>query len=477
MLRNRSKIALICCTLLLSCNSTQIPDAFTAEQARLFAQEKWSTVPDLVEKIQTPNISKVYLRTIRAEGEIDYRPILQAAIDSCHLAGGGRINISPGIYNIRGPLHLRSSVHLHLQEDATLMFSDDFQDYLPLVKVRWEGTVCWNYSPLIYAYQQDHIHLSGMGTINGNGKNWSVAWRKMQDPDKKRLRQMGNDLVPENERVFGTGFLDLDGDGKDDGFGDGKIHYLRPTLVEFYECQNILIEDLTFRNAPFWTIHPVFCSSVQCKNLKIFGGYLNDDGIDPDSSEGVLIDSCYIETHDDAIAIKAGRDQDAWSRLGTKNIIIRNCTLNSGVNSFAIGSEMSGGVENVFVQNCHLAQGRHGLNFKTNLDRGGTVKDIFFRDITVDSLAEALFIFRMDYHGYRGNHFPTNFSGFYAQNIRAKNGGKVVFKIVGVEDAPISQVYLENISVDQAITNYELAYAEEIIFEQVRIKQENILIE
>ena len=477
MLCIRSKITLICCTFLLSCNSTQNLDSFSAEQARLFAHEKWSGIPELVEEIQLPNISEAYLLTIRPTGETDYRPILQAAIDSCHLAGGGRIDIDPGIYNISGPLHLRSEVHLHLHEGATLMFSDDFQDYLPLVKVRWEGTVCWNFSPLIYAYQQSNIHLSGKGTIDGNGETWSVGWRKMQDPDKKRLRQMGNDLLPENQRVFGTGYLDLDGDGKDDGFGDGKMHYLRPTLVEFYECHNILMEDLTFRNAPFWTIHPVFCSSVQCKRLRIMGGYLNDDGIDPDSSEGVLIDSCYIETHDDAIAIKAGRDQDAWSRLGSKNIVIRNCTLNSGVNSFAIGSEMSGGVENVFVENCHLARGRHGLNFKTNLDRGGTVKDIFFRDITVDSLIEALFIFRMDYHGYRGNHFPTNFSNFYAQNIRARNGGQVALKIVGVEDAPISQVYLENVTVDQATTSHELAYVEEIIFDQVSIKNEKIFIE
>ena len=212
--------------------------------------------------------------------------------------------------------------------------------------------------------------------------------------------------------------------------------------MEFYRCTQIEINGLTFRNPPFWTIHPVFSKSVIIKNVQIFGGYLNDDGIDPDSSEDILIDSCYIETHDDAIAIKAGRDQDAWHRPGCRNIIIRNCVLNSGVNAFAIGSEMSGGVENVFVEDCRLLRGRHGLNFKTNLDRGGSVGNIFFRNIKADSLSDALFIFRMDYHGYRGNNFPTHFKGFFATEIECQYAGQTAFKLVGIPEAPIRDIYL-----------------------------------
>ena len=138
---------------------------------------------------------------------------------------------------------------------------------------------------------------------------------------------MGNDLIPEDQRVFGDGFLDLDGDGKDDGHGDGRSHYLRPTLIEFYNCEHILISDLTLKNSIFWNVHPVFCTNVTIRGLNIHGGYLNDDGINPDSCEDVLIEACSIETEDDAIAIKAGRDQDAWERPPSQNIIIRNCTL------------------------------------------------------------------------------------------------------------------------------------------------------
>mgnify|MGYP001797418930 CR=1 FL=1 len=228
---------------------------------------------------------------------------------------------------------------------------------------------------------------------------------------------MGNDLVPEAQRVFGNGFLDLNGDGQDDGYGDGQPHWLRPSLVEFYECENVLIAEPTLRISLFWTVHPVFCRNVCIRGLRVYGGYLNDDGIDPDSCTDVLIEDCYIETKDDAISIKAGRDQDAWQRPPCRNILIRNCRLNSGVNSFCVGSEMSGGVENGFVEDCHILNGKHGLNFKCNLDRGGQVQHIYLRNITIDTVREAMFIFRMDYHGYRGNNYPTKINKFYAANI------------------------------------------------------------
>ncbi|MBA7548505.1 hypothetical protein ES705_40965 [subsurface metagenome] len=312
--------------------------------------------------------------------------------------------------------------------------------------------------------------ITGKGIIDGAANAWSREWREHQNPDKARLRQLGNDTVPEQQRVFANGYLDLDGDDEDDGYGDGMQHYLRPTLIELYECEGVLIEGLTLRDSPFWTVHPVFSKNVTLRNLKIYGESLNDDGIDPDSSEDVLIEGCEIKTHDDAIAIKAGRDQDAWDRPGSRNIIVRNNHLLSGVNALCIGSEMSGGVENLYAYDNYIAGGKHALNFKCNLDRGGQVQKVYIKDIEIESCQDAMFIFRMDYHGYRGNHFPTKFNDFYVSGIKCKKVEMTPFRIVGVAEEPITRILLDNITIDEVGEESVIEFAESLLFNEVRIQ-------
>jgi polygalacturonase len=451
---------------------------FTYRRAQEQMHAGWQRAARLAERIQPPTFPErtISVRTYGAvpDSTYDSHPAFAEAIRTCHAAGGGRVVVPAGTYLSNGPLRLLSNVNLHLEAGATILFGSDPADYTPLVKVRWEGTVAYNYSPLVYAYQQENVAISGRGTLDGQTEGTWSRWKrgndgKNQEADKKVLREMGNDRVPDEQRVFGHGFLDQDGDGQDDGYGDGQKHYLRPTLVEFYECENVLIEGVTLKSSPFWTVHPVFCTNVTIRGLDIRAGTTNDDGIDPDSCTDVLIEDCTINTHDDAIAIKAGRDQDAWNRLPAENILIRNCTLASGVNAVCIGSEMSGGVRNVFVEKCELRDGKHALNFKTNLDRGGQVEQVYIRDIDVESCDEAMFIFRMDYHGYRGNNFPTRFNDFYVSNIRCARVAERPFKIVGVEAAPIRRVLLDSIQVEQAGAASQLEHTEGILTHQVTI--------
>jgi len=449
---------------------------FSGRQAETTAQEAWEELPARLAKIKAPEFPGATFSILdfgaRSDTAFDSRPAILSAIAEAAKAGGGRVLIPAGHFQCNGPIHLKSGVTLELSKGAVLRFSDCPEDYLPAVKVRWEGTVCWNWSPLIYAYQQQNIGVIGEGLLEGNGKQWSVDWREKQKPDKKRLRQMGNDVVPDEQRVFANGFLDLDGDGQDDGYGDEQKHYLRPSLIMFYDCENILLEDFTAQNSPFWTIHLPFCKNVTVRRLNVYGEVMNDDGIDPDSSEDVLIEDCYIETHDDAVAIKAGRDQDAWERGPSRNIIVRNCVLNSGVNAFAVGSEMSGGVEEVFIENCRLKAGQHALNFKTNLDRGGTVQKVFIRRIQADSLEKALFIFRMDYHGYRGNQYPTQFQDFYVNDLQCNYVGGNALQIIGVEEQPIQRIWLKDIRVEYAGHPALIEQAEEIVYENIQINQQ-----
>jgi len=420
-------------------------EPFNIEVAKANERAGWEMVPSILGRINPPTIPSQTFNIIdyggKGDGTMDHRQIIAEMIDQAAQRGGGQIVFPEGDYLVDGPIHLKSNIELHLEKGSRIFFSDHAESYLPAVKVRWEGTVCYNYSPLIYGIGLKNIAITGEGIIDGNAVNWSKTWRKKQKPDKAVLRQMGNDRIPEEQRVFANGFLDLNGDGQDDGYGDGQAHYLRPTLLQLYECENILIEGVTFRDSPFWTVHPVFSKNITIRNLTVLGSVLNDDGIDPDSCEDVLIEGCTIQTRDDAISIKAGRDQDAWDRLPSRYIIVRNNRLLSGVNAFCIGSEMSGGVEYVFAEKNTIANGKHALNFKCNLDRGGQVQHVYLRDFEIESCKDAMFIFRMDYHGYRGNHYPTKFNDFYISNIRCASVKKTAIEIVGVADEPISRVF------------------------------------
>lgn len=459
-----------------------IPESdFNIDSAHKLAQEGWEMVPDILKRIEPPKFkADTFLVTdfgASGDGVTPNKRAFDSVIAKCANTGGGVVVVPTGNYYFDGPIYLKSNVNIHLKEGAGLYFSNDPDHYLPLVKVRWEGTVCYNYSPLIYSYQEKNIAITGTGTIDGNGLEWSEEWRKRQKTDQNRLRQMGNDLVPDNQRVFGNGFLDLDGNGKDDGFGDSQQHYLRPGLVQFYECQNILVEGVTLRNSPFWTLQPVFSSNIIFRDLRIYGEILNDDGIDPDSCEDVLIQGCIINTHDDAIAIKAGRDQDAWDRPGSKNIIIRNNELQSGVNALTIGSEMSGGVSFVFMEGNKIAGGKNALNFKTNMDRGGSVNNIYIKDIEVASCDETLFKFRMDYHGYRGNLYPTKFNNFFVSDISCRLVQGVAIKIIGVEEQFVSKIFFKNIKVQKAEKPLELEHVDAVLFEEVYVNGELLEIE
>ena len=449
-------------------------ESFTYKQAKKLETKAWDELPGILDRIIPPQFPdrQVPVSNFGGIGDSVTNNYLafEKAINDLAVSGGGMLNVPPGQYFIDGAIHLKSHINLHIEEGARIFFSNNPDSYLPAVKVRWEGTVCYNYSPLIYGYQLENVAITGKGIIDGTANAWSKEWREHQNPDKARLRQMGNDTVPEQQRVFAKGYLDLDGDDEDDGYGDGMQHYLRPTLIELYECEAVLIEGLTLRDSPFWTVHPVFSKNVTLKNLKIYGESLNDDGIDPDSSEDVLIEGCEIRTHDDAIAIKAGRDQDAWDRPGSRNIIVRNNHLLSGVNALCIGSEMSGGVEGLYIYDNYIADGKHALNFKCNLDRGGQVQKVYIKDIEIESCQDAMFIFRMDYQGYRGNHFPTKFNDFYVSGIQCKEVAKTPFRIVGVEEEPITRILLDNITIDEAGEESVIEFAESLVFNEVRIQ-------
>lgn len=417
----------------------------------------WSRVPHILARIMAPTFPgrdfNVTDYGAVADGDTDCRSAITAAIEACATAGGGRVVLEEGDYLVNGPLHLKSNVNLHLAEGATIRFGVNPEDYLPPVLVRWEGTRCYNYSPLIYAYQQEDIAITGSGTIDGQTAKFWYLWKLIHEPDKASLRKMGRDLVPVAERVFGAG------------------HFLRPTLIEFYECENVLIEGVTVKSSPFWTIHPVLCTNVTVRKVMVDRGKSNDDGCNPESSQYVLIEDCTFYTQDDNIAIKAGRDNDAWVENGgrsTENVIIRNCSFRGETGALTIGSEMSGGVRSIFADNCTMDTTRRPFYIKSNTDRGGIVEDLHYRDIKISHATDAVMLIQLDYKGGTGGKYPATFRDFHFENIVC-NSASTGFRITGLPDKAVDSIFINGLTINSVEQEAEIVYVHNLVLDAVEL--------
>lgn len=358
---------------------------------------------------------------------------IQEAIDSCSLNGGGRVVVEKGIYHLDGPLNLKSDVNLHLEEGAYLKFSGKSSDFLPVVHTRWEGTELYGHSPMIYAYHANNIAITGKGTIDAQGGIEFAKWAAIEADDRDRLREMGDKLVPVRERIFGEGTV------------------LRPSCIQPFGCSRILIEGITIKDSPFWTIHPVYCDNVIVRGVTIDSHFPNNDGCDPESTYNVLIENCTFRTGDDAIAIKAGRDTDGRNiGRASRNIVIRNCKFYSECNGLCIGSEMSGGVSDVYMSNIEIGTVKNALYFKSNKDRGGYIRNVYVDSIKIERTKGAILRFETNYFGYRGGNYEALYEDFIIKNVHAGLSDNYAFFMDGNESRKIDDICIENFYVDNA---------------------------
>ena len=260
-----------------------------------------------------------------SEADFDNTKAIAKAIEACHKAGGGKVVVPAGTW-VTGPIHFKSNVNLHLEENAILNFTDNPQDYLPAVFTSWEGMECYNYSPLLYAYECENIAISGKGTLKpqmGTWKKW-FARPEAHMNASKTLYTMSSTDVPVDERQM----------------AEGENNF-RPHLIHFNRCKNIVLEDFKIRESPFWTIHIYMSENGIARNLDVRAHGHNNDGIDLEMTRNFLVEDCIFDQGDDAVVIKSGRNQDAW-RLNTpsENIVVRNCTVLKGHVLLGIGSEI-----------------------------------------------------------------------------------------------------------------------------------------
>ena len=323
----------------------------------------------------------------------DNQKAINKAIATCSKNGGGRVVIPGGTF-ITGAITMLSKVNLHIEKNGVLLFA--FQPELyPIVPTRWEGIDCWNLQPCVYAYKQTDIAITGQGTIDGGGENdtwwkwcgkdhygWKEGIISQKSGSRARLLKMAEDGVDMNERKFGP--------------QDG----LRPQLINFNQCDGILIEDVTLLRSPFWVIHPLLSKNITVRGVHINNDGPNGDGCDPESCDGVLIENCFFNTGDDCIAIKSGRNNDGrlWGRP-SENIIIRNCEMQNGHGGVVLGSEISGGCRNVFAENCKMDSPDldRVIRIKTNTCRGGIIENLYARNIEVGQCGESVLKINLDY--------------------------------------------------------------------------------
>lgn len=388
---------------------------------------------------------------------------INSAVEACSKKGGGVVMVPAGTWHT-GPIVLKSNVNLQVSEGAVLLFTADTSQY-PKVLTRWEGMDCYNVSPMIYAYGQENIAITGKGIIDGGAsrENWWGLPRLNAVPGKPlRGRAL---LMDWNEK--GTPVE------KREMFASDN---LRPQLINFYKCKGILIENVTLNRPAFWTIHPLLCENLTVRGVTInTSGAPNGDGCDPESCKNVLIENCFFNTGDDCIAIKSGRNGDGrrWN-VPSENIIVRNCSMKNGHGGVVIGSEISGGYRNLFVENCEMDSPSldRVIRIKTNNCRGGVIENIYVRNVTVGQCREAVLLIDLTYEPNENcrRDFPPFVKNVYLDNVKSGQSRYGAF-ITGFKDITnISNIHILNCAWTNVKENNRIAgLVEGLTFENTTI--------
>lgn len=393
-------------------------------------------------------------------GKKNSSPIINHLIDSLAKNNGGTIYFPAGNY-LCGPIIMKSNITLFTDAGAYILFSDDFNDYLPMVQSQWEGVRVKTFVSQIYAIDAHNISIKGEGHFEGNGKKWWDFWYDVSRNNKKDS-EWQKIFVSENKDILAkSSYLP-------------KMHnFLRPPMVLFYNCKDITIEDVSFSNPPFWTIVPVYCENTTIDNVTINnpGDSPNTDGIDPCSCRNMRISNCHITVGDDCIVIKSGRDEDGReAAVPTENITITNCTMLNGHGGVVIGSEMSGDVKRVTITNCVFEGTDRGIRFKTMRGRGGVVEDIRISNIVMRNIVGEGIVMNMRYQPSEiepvSERTPA-FRKIHISNVDIVDAKKGI-AIYGLEEQSVEEISFSDISI-KAENGIDASYADNIIFDNIRL--------
>ncbi len=375
------------------------------------------------------------------------------AIEKCDK--GGKIIVPAGKF-LTGPIHLKSNMELHLEKDATILFSNNPDDY-PAVKSRWEGVECYGYSPCLYGEKLENVSVTGSGIIDGQGDAWWKDFENRKKGPRKPVSARDKEFDKLNEGI------DLSNCG---GGGIGSF-FFRPPLVQFNNCTNVLLDSFTTCNSPFWNVHLLYCKKVVVKNMTIRNpdyGY-NGDGLDVDSCNGVEITNCDFDVNDDCLVIKSGIGEDGLRvNKVCENIVAKNCKMLRGHGSVVFGSETAAGIRNVEISDCVFYGTDRGIRLKSRRGRAGTVENLTLNNITMNGVGCPIV---MNLY-YECGAKPEEIEAFSDRNARpitrttphlrnikitnvtANNAQSAASVFLGLPESPIENVTFENVTITMA---------------------------
>lgn len=431
---------------------------------------------------QLPQINTPYFRKdtldVRNYGGLGNGVVLntsaiQQAINIANQKGGGTVLIPKGLW-LTGPLRMKSNVNLHLAEGSLLQFSDNRNDY-PIVETTWEGNTAYRCHAPIWGTDLVNVAITGKGAIDGAGQVWKqVKKSKLTDSQWNTLVKSGGVLndkkdtwYPSEQSKFGNENMDWTNkkvDGKTLADYEKVRDFLRPNMISLMNCRNVLIEGVLIQNSPAWTLHPLLCKNLIIRNVTVKNPWYgqNNDALDIESCSTGIVEGCSFDTGDDAICIKSGRDEEGRKRgKPTENFIIRNNTVFHGHGGFVIGSEMSGGVKNLFIRDCNFLGTDIGLRFKTARGRGGVVENIYVSDINMSNIPGEAVLFDMYYMAKdpvplegESRELPAIeakpldestpvFREFYIENVFCK-GAETAIMLRGLPEKNIENIHIKN---------------------------------
>ena len=438
--------------------------------------DAWRRAGRILARVKPPKFANRHFDITRygalADGTTKCTDAIRVAIAACNAAGGGHVVVPAGTF-LTGAIHLLSDVDLHLEKGATLAFSQDPADYLPVVYTRWQGIEMMNYSPLIYALDKENIGVTGEGTLDGQADNshwwpWKgstqFGWQTgmpTQNADDTLSQKQADDGVPVSERIFGA------------------EHYLRPNFIQPYRCRNVVISGVTILRSPMWEIHPVLSQNVTVQGVTVNSHGPNNDGCDPESCRDVLIERSTFSTGDDCIAVKAGKNADGRRvNVPSEDILIRHCTFADGHGGVTIGSEMTGGVRNVFAEDLHMSSPNLdiALRLKTNSLRGGFIEDIYLRNTTVAQVAQQGFLIDFFYevgNDWRNYSFLPTVTDIDLRNVTV-GSAKQPFYLVGYPTDHIKNITMTNCTFETVAIDSQVEYVDALTLRNVVVNGQRV---
>ncbi|MEX2603153.1 MAG: glycoside hydrolase family 28 protein [Gracilimonas sp.] len=401
------------------------------------------------------NITDYGAKSMSEDEEFKNTDVFHRTIEAAENAGGGRIIVPKGKW-LTGPIHLKSNMNLHVSEGAEILFSEDKEDYLPVVRQRHEGVEAYNYSPMIYAYKVKNVAITGKGVLNAQGDHWWEWFEEHGAPPRAEATK-----VPLSRRDWGKG---------------AGHEGMRPSFVVFWKSEDILIEDITLNDSPMWNLHMIYSKRIIIRGVTVNSLRApNGDGVVLDSSKDVLVEYNHFETGDDAVVLKSGLNEEALElNIPTENIVVRNFEarkVRTGSGGVVFGSETSGGIRNVYVHNALFDGSDRGIRFKTERGRGNVVENIYIHDVKMRNIT------------YQAINFNTFYTGPdvtgpspLLRNISIKDveidGVPVAIELVGLPEKWIENIHLENINVINSVEGARITRVKNMTMKNVTINSE-----